>query len=229
MFGSQGIQKTIINDFGGKVYCAKVPSGKLLVKRNKCTAVCGNSGVPEKIIVGDPEALAGSPEHNGAIRCLDEIFGHTLTPNGYKVLDSHIGLIYGEQITKERQELILAGLAANGYASDNVVLGVGSYNYQYVTRDTHGFAIKATYGETEDRGPMAIYKNPKTDTDGVKKSAKGLLQVIRQAGKLVLKDEVTWEEEAQSELKTVFYNGNIQRLQSLQDIREIIISELSLT
>jgi nicotinamide phosphoribosyltransferase len=196
-----------------------------ILARDGKVVIRPDSGVPEHIINGDPNATAGSPQRKGTIRLLDEIFGHTLTPRGYKVLDSHIGLIYGEQIHRERQEKILAGLKANGYASDSVVLGIGSYNYQYVTRDTHGFAIKATFGRTTSRGDVAIHKDPKTD-DGTKKSAKGLLRVDRVDGKLTLRQGVTREEESGGALEPVFEDGYLLRRQTLADIRARVEAEL---
>lgn len=56
-----------------------------------------------------------------------------ITDKGYKMLDSHIGLIYGDSITTKRAEEILRRLADKGFASGNVVFGVGSY---CVTPDT---------------------------------------------------------------------------------------------
>lgn len=196
-----------------------------ILARDGKVVIRPDSGVPEHIINGDPAAPLGSPERQGTVRMLDEIFGHTMTARGYKVLNNKIGLIYGEQIHRERQELILAGLKANGYASDNVVLGIGSYNYQYVTRDTHGFAIKATFGRTRSRGDVEIFKAPKTD-DGTKRSAKGLLRVDRVDGKLVLRQGVTREEEAGGVLEPVFQGGYLLRRQTLADIRAIVEAEL---
>ena len=183
-----------------------------------------DSGDPVKIVNGDPDAPEGTPEWKGAIRCLDEVFGSTMTEKGFRVLDPHIGLIYGDSITPDRQERILAGLAANGYASDNVVLGIGSFNYQYVTRDTHGFAMKATFGRTASRGEMAIYKDPKTD-DGTKRSARGLLRVERVEGRLRLRENVTWEEEKGGELETVFDEGKLVRFQTFAQIRAVARGE----
>ena len=178
-----------------------------------------DSGDPVKIIIGDKDAPEGSPAYKGAIECMWEIFGGTITEKGYKLLDSHIGLIYGDSITLERQDDILEGLKQKGFASYNVVLGIGSYTYEYVTRDTFGFAMKATYGEVDGIG-RDIFKDPKTD-DGTKKSAKGLMQVYmdKTTGKLALKDQCTWEEEAQGELKTVFKNGTLIKDWSLAEIR----------
>jgi nicotinamide phosphoribosyltransferase len=207
-----------------KVLTEILPSLKreILAREGK-VVIRPDSGDPVKIVVGDPEAKEGTPEHKGAIRLLDEIFGSTKTKNGYKVLDPHVGLIYGDSITPDRQERILAGLAKNGYASDNVVLGIGSYNYQYVTRDVHGFAMKATFGSTRSRGDMPIYKNPKTD-DGTKRSARGLLRVERENGRLVLRENVSREEENGGLLETVFEEGRVCRQQTLAEIRQILRS-----
>jgi nicotinamide phosphoribosyltransferase len=194
-----------------------------ILARDGKVVIRPDSGDPVKIINGDPSAPVGSPEYKGAIVLLDEIFGSTQTEKGYKVLNSHIGLIYGDSITPERQEAILAGLKKNGYASDNVVLGIGSYNYQYVTRDTHGFAIKATFGSTRSGGDMAIYKDPKTD-DGTKRSARGLLRVDRVNGRLVLRDQVSREQEHGGELETVFEEGRLVRFETLAQIRATLKS-----
>ncbi|KYP16183.1 nicotinate phosphoribosyltransferase [Flavihumibacter sp. CACIAM 22H1] len=198
-----------------------------ILRRNGKVVIRPDSGDPVKIIVGDENAPVGSPEYKGAIECMWELFGGTITPKGFKLLDAHIGLIYGDSITLERQEAILSGLMKKGFASYNVVLGIGSFTYEYVTRDSFGFAMKATYGEVDGEG-RAIFKDPKTD-DGTKKSAKGLLQVYRDAssGKLAVKDECSWEEEAQGELQTVFRNGTLVKEWSLEEIRQRIKQELS--
>lgn len=196
---------------------------KILARDGK-VVIRPDSGDPVKIIVGDKDATPGSPEYKGAIECMWEIFGGTVTDKGYKLLDSHIGLIYGDSITLQRQKAILEGLKEKGFASFNVVLGIGSYTYEYVTRDTYGFAMKATYGEVNGEG-RNIFKDPKTD-DGTKKSAKGLLAVHRADGKLKLKDECSWEEEKQGLLQTVFENGKVLNEQSLSQIRERIVKEL---
>jgi nicotinamide phosphoribosyltransferase len=198
---------------------------KILSRAGK-VVIRPDSGDPVKIIVGDKNAAAGSPAYKGAIECMWETFGGVITDKGYKLLDGHIGLIYGDSITPERQVEILEGLKQKGFASYNVVLGIGSYTYEYVTRDTFGFAMKATYGEVKGIG-RDIFKDPKTD-DGTKKSAKGLMQVFRNAktGKLELKDQCTWEEEGQGELKTVFKDGKLMVDWTLAEIRDRVKNAL---
>lgn len=166
-----------------------------------------DSGDPVRIICGDPEAPAGSPERKGVVECLWDIFGGTTTATGHRLLDSHVGVIYGDSITLLIASAILEGLRAKGFASGNMVFGVGSYTYQGVTRDTLGTAMKATFGvvDGEDRN---LFKKPKTD-DGVKNSAKGLLRVEREDGKFVLYEEQTREQEAGGVLRTVFEDGRI--------------------
>lgn len=136
-----------------------------------------DSGNPVDIICGTlgpvGEWKDQTPEEAGAIECLYDVFGGTETGKGYKTLNQCVGLIYGDSITLERQEQILSKLAKKGFASDNIVLGIGSYTYQYNTRDTLGMAMKATYCEVDGKG-IDIYKDPATDS-GTKKSAKGLL------------------------------------------------------
>ncbi len=191
-----------------------------ILARNGKVVIRPDSGDPVKIIIGDKDATPGSPEFKGAIECMWETFGGTITDKGFKLLDSHIGLIYGDSITLQRQKDILEGLKAKGFASFNVVLGIGSYTYEYVTRDTYGFAMKATYGEVNGE-PRNIFKDPKTD-DGTKRSAKGLMQVTEVNGELKMKDQCTWEEEKQGLLKTVFENGKVVNEQSLSEIRNRI-------
>ena len=171
-----------------------------------------DSGDPVKIICGDPDSTIECVR-KGAIETLWDTFGGTLTDKGYKVLDSHVGLIYGDSITPERQVEILSKLEQKGFASSNVVLGVGSFTYQYVTRDTYGFAMKATFAVVNGK-QIEIYKDPKTD-DGTKKSARGLLRVNSD---FTLTDRVSWSEEG-GLLEPVFLDGKLVKDQSLSEIR----------
>ena len=98
-----------------------------------------------------------------------------------------------------------------------MVLGVGSFTYQYNTRDTFGFAMKATYGEVNGEG-RDIYKDPITD-DGTKKSARGLIKITKENGQYVLHDRVSWEEERKGELKEVFRDGKVLVDEKLSDVR----------
>jgi nicotinamide phosphoribosyltransferase len=186
-----------------------LPSLKeVIMAREGKLVIRPDSGDPVKIICGDD--LAEGPAQKGLIRCLDEIFGHTINSKGYKELDCHIGAIYGDSITLDRADKICSKLINMGYASTNLVFGVGSYTYQYNTRDTLGWAVKATYCEISGKG-QAIHKDPKTD-NGTKKSHSGILKVIKEdSGKYTVKQNCIWEEFYQddNELKLIFRDGKL--------------------
>lgn len=175
-----------------------------------------DSGDPADIICGNPNGKT-EEEKKGVIALLWEIFGGQTNSKGYKELDPHIGAIYGDSITTARATDICERLKQKGFASTNVVLGIGSFTYQYNTRDTFGFAMKATYGEVNGEG-REIFKDPITD-DGTKKSAKGLLKIEKENGTYKLVDQVNWEQEKTGELKEVFKDGKLLIDDSLQDIR----------
>ena len=159
------------------------------------------------------------PEWKGVIELLWDVFGGTINEQGYKVLDSHIGAIYGDSITLDRAKQIFERLEAKGFASTNIVLGVGSFTYQFNTRDTFGFAMKATYVEVNGEG-REIFKDPITD-DGTKKSATGLLHVTKSnENGYMLVDKVTWDNEKNGELQTIYKDGKFFNETTLEKIRE---------
>lgn len=175
-----------------------------------------------------------SPESKGVIELLWDIFGGTTNEQGYKVLDPHIGAIYGDSITIDRAQKICKRLKDKGFASTNIVLGVGSFTYQYNTRDTFGFAMKATYVEIENDckcknddmlcnhecGAIGreIFKDPITD-DGTKKSAKGLLRVETGENNYKLVDGQTWAGEGSGVLQPIYVDGDFFNEITLTEIR----------
>ncbi len=157
-------------------------------------------------------------EKKGVIELLWDVFGGTVNAYGYKVLDIHVGAIYGDSITLDRAKQICERLKAKGFASTNIVLGIGSYTYQYNTRDTFGLAMKATYGEVSGIG-REIFKDPITD-DGTKRSKKGLLKVTYDDNmNIVCADQCNWEQEQSGLLETVFKNGDLVKETTLEEIR----------
>lgn len=185
----------------------------------------GNGSYREK------ESKISLSEAKGVIELLWDIFGGTINEQGYKVLDPHIGAIYGDSITMERAIQICERLKAKGFASTNIVFGIGSFTYQYNTRDTFGFAMKATYGEITHKNvgrglhesttveAREIFKDPITD-DGTKKSKKGLLQVTPTDYTLICSDQCTWEQEQTGLLTTIFKDGKLVKETTLDEIRE---------
>ena len=172
-------------------------------------------------------------EAEGAVRTLAKIFGVDKNSAGFKTLNQRVGLIYGDSITPARAEEILSKLMYMGFAADNVVFGVGSFTYQYATRDTLGFAVKSTYVVRDGEG-RAIFKEPVTDS-GTKVSARGLLRVEKEKDplsttgfKYVLYQNQTPEEEKKGELKTAFIDGDIPFVESIDTIRQRASETLTL-
>lgn len=184
-----------------------------------------DSGNPADIICGDPTAPVGSPAYKGSIECLWEIFGGTVSEKGFKILHERVGLIYGDSITQATAYEVFTRLKAKGFASTNVVFGIGSYTYNFLSRDCLGLAIKATWAQVDGIG-YDIYKDPVTDT-GLKKSAKGRLHVAKVNGDYVLTDCVSAEMEKTGELKEVFRDGKILVEHSLSEMRARLNAELT--
>lgn len=185
-----------------------------------------DSGDPILILCGDIDGET-ELERKGLIEVLWNIFGGTVTDQGYKLLDTHIGAIYGDSITLERCEEICRRLKEKGFASTNVVFGVGSFTYQYNTRDTFGFAMKATHAVVNGQERF-LFKDPKTD-DGTKKSLKGRAAVYEYQGEIIYEDGHTIESlemrNFNDMLETVFEDGELLRDQTLQEIRTILNSK----
>lgn len=208
--------------YKGLVYCVQVPSGMLVLKRGDHIFISGNSGNPVDIV------LKTVPK-------LWDMFGGTKNSKGYKVLDPHIGMVYGDSITLERCKNIYEGLKEMGFAANNVSLGVGSFSFQCVeeiendvpvlkpfTRDTYCSAVKATYCEVNGE-PIPIFKNPKTDDGHFKKSHKGCCVVTESNGKLMCIDGLDYQSAnswKDNMLEPVFCNSGMIKEESLSNIRK---------
>lgn len=197
--------------------------GKLVIRPD--------SGDPVKVIVGNPDAT--NPfERKGLVECLYDIFDGTINELGYKVLDPHIGAIYGDSITPERAEAILAGLAAKGFAASNIVFGIGSYSMGMHSRDTFNMAMKATHTTINGEEKM-IFKQPKTDSS--KNSLRGRVIVWKdKEGAVQMQDGLTRATEKKLEAKlveegnellmqTIYKNGEAYNATTLSEIRARLV------
>lgn len=210
-----------------------------ILARDGRVVIRPDSGNPDEIICGidfekrKDDFVHEWPEHirKGAMEVLWDIFGGTMVETywgTYKHLDTHIGLIYGDRITLTMADTICKRLEAKDFSTNNLVLGIGSYTYQFNTRDTFGFAMKATYVEINGQ-PKQIFKDPQTGKEGMqKKSARGLLKV-KELDKYVryeLIDQVTWEEEKKGSLRPVFADGVLLVDDTLETIRKRVEESL---
>lgn len=129
------------------------------------------------------------------VQALWDTFGGTENKLGYKVLDPHIGVILGDGCSLKVVDKILKILDERKFAANNVAFGIGAFCFSAIfdndkmivnTRDVFGFAMKATYGVVRGpknfgNKPIEIFKDPKTDTDNLKKSHRGLCVVSQDA------------------------------------------------
>lgn len=209
-----------------KVVTEYLPELKeVILNRNGKLVVRPDSGNPVDIICGTKAKDGNTPEEKGLVELLYEIFGGEVNKDGFKVLDPHIGAIYGDSITLEIAKEICEKLYKKGFATTNVVFGIGSYSYQYATRDSFGFAVKATYAVVNSEERM-LFKDPKTDS-GIKKSQKGLVVVSKDKDhKYIYEDGFVNNSEYKIKdnlLRTIFFNGKLLRQTSLSEIREKLI------
>jgi nicotinamide phosphoribosyltransferase len=164
-----------------------------------------DSGNPEYVLCGDPNAPEGSREWKGVFRLLEETFGSFVNTKGFKVLHPKVGVIYGDGMYLERYTNVLNRMKSMGFASNNLVIGVGGILRNH-SRDTLGFSQKAVYAEIGGV-PVELQKDPITDAR--KKSHKGLVALVIVNGEYRTIDQCTPEQEAASLLQVVFRDGKV--------------------
>lgn len=161
MLGGQSIQKNTVN-YNGKIYCVTVPTGKILVKRNRSTLVCGNSGDMFDVV---PRLL----------KMQEDSFGFVINSKGKKVINN-VRVIQGDGIDSLTLGMLAQKVNDLGYAPECVIYGSGGGLLQKVNRDTYKFAQK-TSAMIINGEWVATVKDPITDPG--KKSKGGLLHDSR--------------------------------------------------
>ena len=196
---------------------------KIMAREGKLV-IRPDSGDPVDIICGNPHS-DNPNEQKGVVSLLWDIFGGTTTSAGYRILDPHIGVIYGDSITESRCSEIIERLEEKGFSSANMVFGIGSFTYQYNTRDTFGTAMKATAATINGVEHM-LYKDPITDS-GIKKSAKGRIVIDSEGNMIDGLNKAEWES-SDSLLEPVWRDGEFLRRQTLAGIRNTLYPVVAL-
>jgi len=160
-----------------KVLIDYIPALKdIILARDGKVVIRPDSGDPVKILCGDQNFKAGqttTAAQEGVLRLLVHAMGTVPRTDGGLPMINKAGAIYGDSITPDRAEEILSQVVRKLKLSPfNVVFGIGSFTYEYTTRDAYGFAMKATAirrgGKIYD-----IFKKPVTD-NGEKNSLRGI-------------------------------------------------------
>lgn len=207
-----------------KVLTEYIPNlkDKILARDGKLV-IRPDSGDPVKIMTGDDNALTCSKQWYGTISLLSAALGNTRNESGFATINK-AGAIYGDSITVERAEEILERMHQQKFSPYNMVFGIGSYTYEYVTRDTFGFAMKAT--AVKRAGVLYdIFKKPVTD-DGTKNSLRGIPCVFRTEESTeanpdyFVVDGQKPEDLDNCAFRKVYSNGRLLIDESFQTIRE---------
>jgi len=149
------------------------------------------------------------------IELLIQQFGSSINDKGFKVLPSYIRVIQGDGVNIACIEEILETLKSHKISADNIAFGMGGELLQRLDRDTHQFAMKASYARINDKD-VDVYKDPITDSG--KQSKRGLLALVKNDG--VIKTVRKKEGLPENILVPVFKDGAILKKYSLAKVRE---------
>lgn len=151
------------------------------------------------------------------LQSLWHYYGGTTTSKGFKVLDPHVRVLWGDGIDAAGIEKIVNRAMVAGFSPENLVFGMGGGLLQKLDRDTQRFAFKSSAqkrnGEWHD-----VCKQP---LDASKTSKKGRLALIHDADD---SDYITVPLDRYSEgfdvLETVFEDGELVNKTTFAEIRE---------
>lgn len=138
-------------------------------------------------------------------------FGGRVNDKGYRVLDPHVGVLWGDGIGPAGINTALATVVGAGYSAENVVFGMGGGLLQKVDRDTERFAFKCS-AMRDATGWREVFKAP---LDATKASKRGRLSLVNAGGGL---RTIPLTNDGDL-LRTVFENGQITRLDTFDEIR----------
>jgi len=163
---------------------------------------------------GDPASVVLA-----CLQKLDAAFGSVLNKKGYKVLNN-VRVIQGDGINPRSITEILAHAARAGYSATNIAFGMGGGLLQQCNRDTLRFAFKASSIAYQDRGWVAVNKDPITDPGKASKAGRQMLFIENGKYRSGLDNEA-WGDKKQQALYTVYEPGVAVNLQNLTGIRKL--------
>jgi nicotinamide phosphoribosyltransferase len=149
------------------------------------------------------------------LKALDAAFGSTKTPKGFKVLDPHVRVLWGDGIEEAGIRHIVDRAMVAGFSPENLVFGMGGGLLQKVNRDTQRFAFKSSAqqrgGEWHDVKKVTPSKNSKA---GRLKLVKGM------GGWATVREDAAMYERLKDEMVVVFENGALYNESTFDQIRE---------
>eukprot|EP00754_Rhynchopus_humris_P034807 Rhum_TRINITY_DN163_c0_g1::Rhum_TRINITY_DN163_c0_g1_i1::g.501::m.501/K03462/NAMPT; nicotinamide phosphoribosyltransferase len=185
--------------------CEKIWGERLkekIVTRDGCLVVRPDSGDPCETSLK-------------LLEILGDKFGYTTNEKGYKVLDPHVRMIWGDGIDYESLKVITDRVMEEGWSIDNIGFGSGGGLLQKLHRDTQKCAFKCSYAVVNGKG-VDVFKDPITDPGKVSK--KGKLSLERdENGGWVTRQHAT--DFSKDNLVEVFRDGVILQKTTFEEVR----------
>lgn len=141
-------------------------------------------------------------------------FGGTVNEKGFKVLDPHVRVLWGDGIDPYGIEKIVNLAMLDKFSAENLVFGMGGGLLQKLNRDTQRFAFKAA-AQKRDGTWHDVQKTP---LDATKLSKAGRLQLHKTIDGQF--KTVSIDAAANDQLRTVFENGELTNLTTFDEVRE---------
>jgi nicotinamide phosphoribosyltransferase len=151
------------------------------------------------------------------LEILWEGFGGTTNEKGYRLLDPHIGMLWGDGLDAKMIEKIIDRMMMENWSPANMVFGMGGGLLQKVNRDTQRFAFKSSAQE-RDGVWHEVMKEP---LDASKTSKAGRLILTHLNGEWKTEPEIMAGCTPEiDKLVTVFEDGEITQRWTFEEIRE---------
>jgi len=140
----------------------------------------------------------------------------TINEMGFKVLDPHVGVIYGDYMSLDMiRNIMYEVVQKNRFAPSNIVFGMGGSLLQKVNRDTQSFAYKCS-SITVNNKTWDVFKRPISDAR--KESKRGKLSLAYEDGiYTTIKESCV---PGYDVMKTVFRDGEVLIDYTFDEVRE---------
>ena len=140
-----GILSYVADTFDLRNFVEQVSSGELrsqIMTRDGTFVIRPDSSMPND----DGTEMSPAETISAIFAILDKNLKdvNTVNSKGFKVLNSHYKVIYGDGLNIPKITSILERMVADGWCASNIVFGVGGNLAQRIDRDTERFAMKAS-------------------------------------------------------------------------------------